>query len=118
MGRIFRKMASKAKGGGATGVGSKLSRDSNPTKSLMFLESKMAVPRRKPKPVPERRRKRVQRGGSQHKALQTLANIGSDEIASELESNPLAMDDEEGMESEDSEEEGVERGAPTPLFGS
>ena len=28
------------------------------------------------------------------------------------------MDDDEGMESEDSEEEGVERGAPTPLFGS
>jgi len=78
----------------------------NPTKSLAFLASQQQQQRKKPRPLPERRRKKVQPRGSNHKALLTLANNGSDEIASELETNPLVFSDGERSDSESDELDG------------
>ena len=60
-------------------------------------------------------------------ALQTLANIGSEEIASELDHNPLAMDEDDNLSSEDElsdiaeGEEGEAKNTPagvTAVFGN
>lgn len=80
----------------------------NPTKSLMFLQSQQQQQRKKPRPAPERRRKKVRAGGSNHKSLLTLANTGSDEIASELETNPLVFSEgDDDIVSESDDEEGL-----------